>query len=125
MSPSAFTDAEDPRTHHVYRIYAADNDELLYIGCTQNVQTRLYYMTRQCNLGNHVNAGIAQRGLGRVESQEYPDKATAREAERQAIAAEAPLLNRQHNPKRWSKRDAVPVEPVTLDEMRDALQKLG
>ena len=31
----------------------------------------------------------------------FPDRVSGRAAERAAIAREAPLLNRQHNPARW------------------------
>lgn len=104
MSPSAMPDAQDTRRHYVYWIFAADDLELLYIGCTRNVDERVYHLTRQCNIGNPVNAEIWLRGVGHVETQEYPNKAEAREAERQAIAEDRPLLNRQHNPARYTKR---------------------
>ena len=96
---SGVPDALDMRTHHVYRIYDAD-DALLYIGCAQDVETRLSF---HCEISSQSPTSweIAAR-MARHTSESYPNKALAREAERQAIAAEAPLLNKQHNRRRAS-----------------------
>lgn len=114
MSPSAMPDAEDTRRHFVYWVFAADNDELLYIGCTRDVRGRVQHLSHSSTIGNPVNAEVWRRGVGRVESQRYPNKAEARQAEREAIYAEAPLLNKQHNSRRYSKKrgpGAVPMTP--------------
>lgn len=120
-------DADDTREHFVYRLHS-DADGLLYIGCTDNVDNRL-------NL-HHV------RGYDRVTSESYPTKAAARVVKRAAITAEAPLLNKQHNPTRFRKIPGghfEPVEPihprtqrladmdkpVTLDDMREAMEKVS
>jgi hypothetical protein len=122
MSPSAMPDAEDMRTHEVYRIYDAAG-QLLYIGCSMDAEGRIrtWHMNPRCApMSVQLQGRIHHRTIER-----YPNKAEARQAEREAITAEAPLLNKQHNPKRWSKRDAKPVEPVTLEEMREALTALA
>lgn len=119
-------DANDPREHFVYRLY--DGDDLLYIGCTEDVDARLRL--------HHVAAKD-----GTCLWERHPNKAAARQAEREAIAAEAPLLNKQHNPTRFKKvgTNFVPVEPIhprtqamldderpaTMDEMREALEKVA
>jgi predicted GIY-YIG superfamily endonuclease len=101
-------DALDLREHFVYRIFD-EAGALLYIGCARDVDSRVemhrsttqtYGWTRlRFHYGHHT-------------SEPYPTKAAARVAERAAIAAEAPLLNRQHNPKRW-RRVAGQYEPVS------------
>lgn len=90
------TDVEDIRPHYVYRIY--EGDDLLYIGCTQDVGGRIY-MHKQWSVQSPTSWEIARR-MTRHTSEEHPTKATAREAERRAIEAEAPLLNIQHNRRR-------------------------
>lgn len=97
-------DDEDQREHSVYRLYN-DSGDLLYIGCARDVEQRLML--------HHVF------GYTLCAIEEYPNKASARAAERAAIKAEAPLLNKQHNPQRFKGRkgggfDAVePIHPIT------------
>lgn len=100
-------DAEDVRSHDVYRIYDAD-DQLLYIGCALDGEHRIraWHMNPFC-------APLSVKLQGRIDHwtiERYPNKAEARQAEREAIFAEAPLFNKQHNPKRYSKRHG-PIQP--------------
>lgn len=90
----------EQRPHTVYRLFD-DADRLLYVGCTRDLDLRLYMH------GGYYNAtSLEFRGLvARVESVEYENKAAAREAERNAIRAEAPLFNRSHNKGRQITRD--------------------
>lgn len=125
---AAFTDAEDTRTHYVYRLFGHDG-VLHYIGCTYDLVARMEF--------HHVRLG------GTMTTEEYPNRAEARAAERAAITAEAPLLNKQHNPTRFKALAGggfVAIEPVhpltaemvdrenhvvTDDEVREALEKMG
>lgn len=78
--------------HFVYRCYAEDG-ELLYIGCTEDVQTRLAQLTAMCNIGRHAATGTLIRRMTSHTVEEHPDRASAFAAERSAIANESPLLN--------------------------------
>ena len=94
------TSVRDNFPHYVYRVYDGQ-DRLLYIGCTVEVGAR---MAVHRSFGNKSEASFVIGLIGdRVESVQYPNRAAAREAEREAIKAEAPLLNREHNPTRWVK----------------------
>lgn len=106
-------DHEDPNPHYVYRLFAADGT-LLYIGCASDVEARVYMHRATYTM---VDAFLIHRHLDRYTSEEYPDKLAARAAERKAIAAERPILNRQHNP-RWRRRDGqyVPADEDTRAE---------
>lgn len=109
-------DADDPRSHDVYRIFDAD-DVLLYVGCALDGESRIrsWHMNPRC-----APTSVELHGrIARWTIETYPDKASARAAEKKAIETEGPLLNRQHNPRR-SKRG--PAAPVTLDEQRAAMQ---
>ena len=64
----------------------------LYIGSTKNVDVRKRGHELQSPLWPEVT---------RLESQAYPDLATARLAEAAAIKAEAPLHNKTHNVQRY------------------------
>lgn len=97
--------------HVVYRCYDADN-RLLYIGCTQDLTARM--QVHECDSTNPASVELIKR-LDLVEYEEYPDRATARQAEREAITAEAPLLNTHHNLGR-GRRDLAPVEPQQLSD---------
>jgi predicted GIY-YIG superfamily endonuclease len=68
--------------HTVYRLLG-QHDRLLYIGCTINLDNRL---------GQHRNKPWRPEVV-RVVSDVYPDRATAHEAERNAIRAECPRYN--------------------------------
>ena len=123
-----WTDAEDTREHFVYRLFN-DDDDLLYIGCTSDIDMRLQL--------HHVP------GASTYELETHPTKAQARSAERSAIEAEAPLLNKQHNRKRFKPTGGgkfEPVEPVhpltaamierdsrvvTLEDQYEAWAKVG
>lgn len=93
-------DADDQRRHSVYRCFDAEG-QLLYIGCAQEPTYRMH-MHMQTSTQSAVSWELQER-MARWDSVEYPTKAEARAAERAAILAERPLLNRQHNPTRWRK----------------------
>ncbi len=94
------TDDEDTTPHYLYRLYAKDGT-LLYIGCTGDVQGRIYYHLSMCHIGNGITHAL-YFGLDHWTEWRYPTKAEARAAERAAIAAEAPLLNKAHNKGRYT-----------------------
>lgn len=80
--------------------YADDADgHLLYIGATRDIEGRMYHMLHPCNRGKRPN-GDLQRRMDSYAVTEYPTRADAFAAERAAIAAELPELNRQSKPKR-------------------------
>lgn len=94
-----FCPVED-RPHSVYRLFD-DAGRLLYVGCTRDLDLRLYM-----HAGYYNATSIAFHGLvERVESTEHENKATAQAAERDAIRAEAPLFNKAHNMGRHVTRD--------------------
>lgn len=77
---------------YVYRCYDSEG-VLLYIGCTINVSRRIKaHMKSTTTLASHA-LGVL---LERYEVTEYPTRDAAAVAERDAIRAEQPLLNRQH-----------------------------
>jgi len=84
---------------HVYRIFDKA-DRLIYIGCTRDVEARIYQHKWTHRI---VDSHLIQGGYHHHDSTKYPDLATARAAERDAIAEQRPWLNRQHNPSRWAK----------------------
>lgn len=91
------TDAECDKPHYLYRIFGPD-DVLLYIGVAEDVESRIYM---------HKAAGLfeIQQLYVRHTSERYPNKLAVRAAERAAIQSEAPMFNKQHNPKRWKRID--------------------
>lgn len=94
-------DAEDVRRHDVYRIYDAA-EQLLYIGCALDGESRIrtWHMNPWC-------APLSVKLQGRIDHwtiEHYGNKAEARQAERDAITAEAPLFNKQHNYRRYTHR---------------------
>lgn len=91
----------EERPYSVYWLFD-EADRLLYVGCTRKVNERLYLHD-----GYWSNAtSLEFKGLvARVESVEYPDRDTARAAERAAIQAEAPLFNKAHNERREITRE--------------------
>ncbi len=93
-------DIEDVRTHWIYRIFDKE-DQLLYIGCAQDVDSRLRFHF-ELSVAVPTSWEIA-RCYARHTSEKFATKALARIAEREAIRLEAPLLNRQHNPSRFKK----------------------
>jgi len=92
----------------VYRVYDRLGT-LLYIGSTSEINQR-----QAIHMADHASpiAFPMQMCAARWDLTEYPDMESAKKAEREAIAAEAPYLNRQHNPKRW-KRVAGQWQPLT------------
>lgn len=93
--------SEDQRNypHFVYRLFASDG-ALLYVGVTEDVDRRIY-MHRQTQVC--PDWMTIWRCYHHHDAVEYPTMSAAREAERRTIAEQAPLINRQHNPKRWRK----------------------
>lgn len=77
----------------VYRCYG-DDGRLLYVGASVNVEARL---------AQHRTSSWWGWMLDRVEVTSFPDEATARAAEREAIATENPRFNIQG---RWQTRRA-------------------
>lgn len=117
--------------HHVYRVFDAQG-RLLYIGCTHDVNGRMA-VHRAWGSPNPASQAIFLHGE-RVESVEFPDFATARQAERDAITAEAPYFNREHNPKRWARvggewtavgGEYAPVRPPANPELLAVLERFG
>jgi predicted GIY-YIG superfamily endonuclease len=118
-------------THVVYRCYDAD-DRLLYIGCTRDIGARM--QVHYASPDNPASVVIARR-MERVTETEYPDKATAQAAEREAIYNEAPMFNLHHQRERVTpaQRDAriahyleetrPPVDPETAAWFRNELDK--
>lgn len=88
------------RPHYVYRLYDRQS-RLLYIGCAEDVEDRLYHHLSLCNLGNGVAEGLHFR-LSHYTTWRYPTRWEARRAEADAIGAEAPLLNKIHNKGRYT-----------------------
>lgn len=117
-------DSEKRNPHAVYRIFDAQ-DRVIYIGCAEDVETRVH--NHRAIFSRMPGADLIMRGYARHESEEYPNKTTARHAERAAIAAERPWLNRHHNPTRW-RRDGQygPYVPVDVESyVAFALSVLG
>lgn len=108
-------DAEKPWPHSVYRLFDADHN-LLYIGVTEDVEHRVYMhlQTTTCREWQAIWSRYDHH-----DSIEYPDLAAAREAERRTIFEQAPILNRQHNPKRWH-RVAGRYLPANHQQATDA-----
>ena len=101
-------DDEDMNPHSLYRLFDED-DQLMYIGVAFDVTHRIY-MHEAAWYSSHASMQMFRR-IARHTTEEYPNKLAARAAERAAIKAEAPLYNRQHNPKRW-RRVAGQWQPV-------------
>lgn len=110
-------EATNMRPSSVYRCYGPD-DVLLYVGCAEDVPGRMYHLTHLCNAGKRPN-GMLRRYMVRHTETVFPNRLAARAAEREAIRTEAPLLNKQHNPKRFRKVAGgsyalvAPVHPLT------------
>ena len=81
----------------VYRVYDAQG-ALLYIGSTRDLTAR-----QAIHMADHKSpiAFAMQMCAVRWTTEDYPTYEAAKAAEVAAIKAEAPYLNRQHNPKRW------------------------
>lgn len=98
---SSAPDAEVYGVHYVYRCFG-DDGQLLYVGCTRNVEERMYHHLQQCNMGKQPN-GTLRRHMAHWTAEAFPTKLAAREGERRAIAEGSPLLNKQHNPARFKR----------------------
>lgn len=118
--------------HYLYRCYDA-GDRLLYIGCTHDVEARM--QVHGSSWSNPVSAYLNMR-MVRYEAQEPPFKGriAGRAAEKEAIAAEAPPLNRNHNKGRGLvgaaleaelERTRVPLDPELRDQFTQILAKFG
>lgn len=81
--------------HIVYRVF--DGSELVYVGCTTNLEQRLDF---------HASHGWWWPASPVVTSVVFPDRASARTAERAAIRDEEPSANMGDLPPRraWSTR---------------------
>lgn len=105
--------------HWLYRCYDAEG-RLLYIGCTMDVANRMYL--HRCGYSNPASAFL-NRHMTRYEVEgPFVGRLSGHKAEREAIGAEAPLLNLHHNKGRGLPREKV--EPATLEELREAMQKM-
>ncbi len=121
----------DRFTHYVYRVFDA-RDRLLYVGCTRDVNARLAVHRAW---GNPSDASFHIKLYGvRIETVTYPNYAAGRAEERRAIADEAPLFNREHNPKVfrkvgqcWERIGPEPEFPrsMTEDQRSDLLRILA
>lgn len=114
---SSAPDADLNRPHFLYRCFDRDG-VLLYVGVAADVESRMFHHLHQCNVGKQPN-GSLRRHMTTWTSEPHPTKLAARDAERRTIAAEAPLLNRQHNPRRFRKVGTAtyglvqPVHPIS------------
>ena len=81
----------------VYRMYDS-SDRLLYVGVTGNYKRRM---------AAHRKTQPWWPSVDRVEQIEYPDRATAEEAERQAIRHEEPAYNDGADPDRPSRAAVI------------------
>ena len=88
-----------PSCWSLYRIYDAD-DVLLYIGVTKDVQTRIeFHLARSTR--QEASWAIRRRMARHTVQALRGGPIEALAAEREAIKAEAPLLNKVHNPQRF------------------------
>lgn len=78
-----------PRGPVVYRCYDAEDGELIYIGSTVDLFTRVRA---------HRSGTAWWEEVGEVKAESYPTESAARAAESQAIAAETPYYNRRGLP---------------------------
>lgn len=114
---SSAPDAEINRPHSLYRCFDAAG-ALLYVGVARDVEDRMFHHLHACNAGKQPN-GTLRTHMADYTVEVYPTKLAARDAERQAIATEGPLLNKQHNPRRFRKVKGAayalvePVHPLT------------
>lgn len=76
---------------YVYRCYDAA-DQLIYIGSTSNIEKRM--RVHRAHQRSRASAWL-RACMVRYEVTEYDSRAAALDAERDAIAAEAPVLNTQ------------------------------
>lgn len=101
---------------YVYRICDGDTDELLYIGSTTNPRARF---------GQHRHRDWWPANP-RIETTEYPDRAAAYDAEREAIRQERPTHNVKDVPvdiEAYLERQIAEAPPLT-NEQRAKLAEL-
>lgn len=101
-------------THYVYRCYDAD-DRLLYIGCTQDVGSR---MAVHMASGQNPASRVLIFRMTRHEVEQYDTEVEAKWAEREAIYAEAPLANLHHQRVRETKAQRDRRLSAYLEETR-------
>ena len=106
--------------HYVYRCYDAE-DRLLYIGCTENLEQRM--RVHDWDTPNRASFELMRR-MVRCEYEEHPDRESDLRAEREAIMAEAPMLNTHHNLGRGM-RALPPVERTSNPEAAAGLRMLA
>lgn len=89
----------ETQPHYVYRVYGEGfeglDDDLLYIGCTYDVDLRM----RQ-----HARHHLSKRWFDlavRIDVAKYPDLVAARVAEARAIKEEQPTWNTNRMHPRW------------------------
>lgn len=97
----------------VYRVYDI-NGALIYIGSTRDLEAR-----KAIHMADHASpiAFAMQMCADRWDTTEYATYDDAKAAEVAAITAEAPFLNRQHNPTRWRRVAGQYVPVADLYEM--------
>lgn len=102
--------------HFVYRCYDAEG-QLLYVGCTQDVNARMsvHASSWQNPASAYLNLHMARH---EVEPEPYIGRIAGRAAERQAIETERPLLNVHHNAGR-----GLPRRKVSEEELAAEMQK--
>jgi predicted GIY-YIG superfamily endonuclease len=92
--------------HYVYRCYAI-NGALLYVGCTTNLKTRL-----REHKGSDSKTPAPWYGVtARVTTEHFPDAATARHAEDEAIRTEFPVFNVIGTGKHSPRATGFSIEP--------------
>lgn len=105
------------REHFLYRCYDAD-DQLLYIGCTHDVETR---MSVHASSWQNPASAYLNLHMKRYEVEgPFIGRIAGRKAEREAIEHEAPFLNLHHNKGRGAKR--VPAPSVNSEEFKAAME---
>lgn len=112
--------AKERRTHYVYRCYDKAG-QLLYIGCTEDVEARM--QVHRSSWHNPASAYLSLH-MDRYEVEEIVGRTAARKAERAAIKAEAPLLNVHHNDGRGLPRVKVSDMPPISSEQWAAIGAL-
>ena len=99
---------DKPWPHYVYRLYDAAGG-LLYIGCTEDVEGRIYMHLTQ---GASTFAPTLHTHYDHYTAEEHPNAREAHAAEVAAIRAECPPLNLHHNPKVWRRAKNGAYVPV-------------
>lgn len=120
---SSLPDADLNRPHYLYRCFDAQG-QLLYVGVTRDVGSRMFHHLHICNIGKQPN-GTLRRLMTDYSVERHETKLEVRVAERFAIQTEGPLLNKQHNVRRFRKVNNAtyallePVHPITAAAFPD------